>query len=155
MLNTILFFALLFLGGGVILFLICLNSALRKLRQWRTLASLPTDLLPAGSEPPKVRILAFSNAGCRQCRVLQAPVLRRVKEAHEDEVTITDVQAASSPELVERFQVTTFPTTAVFDASGRLYAINYGFANAQCLLSQVTSLLQATQTHEPRHTLSS
>ena len=154
MLDAILFFALLFLCSGVILFLICLNSTLRKLRQRRALASLPTDLFPGESEPPKVRILAFSTASCRQCRILQVPVLQRVKEVHEDEVTIIDVQAASSPELVERFQVTTFPTTAVFDASGRLYAINYGFANAQCLLSQVTSLLQSSQAHEPRHTLS-
>jgi thioredoxin-related protein len=155
MLTTVLFFALLLLGSSVILFLVCLNSTLRKLRQRRALASLPTDLFPVESESSQVRILAFSTASCRQCRVLQAPVLQRVKEVHEDEVTIIDVQAASSPELVERFQVATFPTTAVFDASGRLYAINYGFANAQCLLSQVTNLLQSSQTHEPRHTLSS
>lgn len=155
MLDAILFFGLLFLGSGFIFSLICLHTIIRKLRQRRTFVSLPKNLLATESEPPKVRILAFSTASCRQCRLLQAPVLLRVKEAHEDEVTIIDVQAASSPELVERFQVTAFPSTALFDAAGRLYAINYGFANAQCLLNQVANLLQSSEEHEPRHTLSS
>ncbi|HEY4387829.1 MAG TPA: hypothetical protein VGN34_25545, partial [Ktedonobacteraceae bacterium] len=80
MLDTILFFGLLLLCSVFVLVLICLNNILHKLRQRRTLASLPENLLSTESEPPKVRILAFSTASCRQCRLLQAPVLQRVKE---------------------------------------------------------------------------
>ncbi len=149
MLDTILLFGLLLLSSSVLLLFIYISKYISRIQGRRAIALLPQDLLPKeggkSSEQARVRILAFSTITCRQCRLLQTPVLQRVKEAHEDEVAIVPILASSSPELVERFQVNAFPTTALFDSSGRLYAINYGFANAQCLLKQVEDLLQSSQ----------
>jgi thioredoxin-related protein len=152
MLDTVLLFGLLLLGSSMLFFIIYIGKYISKRGQRRDFATLPESLLSEEqarlNKQAKVSILAFSTATCRQCRLLQTPVLQRVKEAHENEVAIIHIMATSSPELVERFRVDTFPTTALFDASGRLYAINYGFANAQCLLKQVGELLQSQKESE-------
>ena len=88
-----------------------------------------TDTLPA-----RVRILAFSSEDCRQCHTLQAPVLRRVKEAYGNILTIIEIDATTSPELTTRYHVLTLPTTVLLDVKGRPHAVNYGFTNAQSLL---------------------
>jgi thioredoxin-related protein len=89
----------------------------------------------------RVRILAFSNEDDRQCRILQAPVLRRVVEAKGDVVSVINIDASNSPELTQRYHVLTVPTTVLLDARGKTYAVNYGFTNAQSLLKQVDEIL--------------
>jgi len=90
-----------------------------------------------------VRILAFSSDDCRQCHTLQTPALQRVMEARASRVGVEQIDAPSSPELTERYQVLTVPTTVVLDAGGRVQAVNYGFANTQRLLEQVDAVLGA------------
>jgi thioredoxin-like negative regulator of GroEL len=89
----------------------------------------------------QIRILTFSSADCRQCHQLQTPALRRVKEARGTSVAIIDIDAPSSPDLTQRYQVLTVPTTVVLDAAGKAHAVNYGFASAQRLLTQVDEIL--------------
>jgi hypothetical protein len=91
--------------------------------------------------PARVRILAFASEDCHQCHILQAPVLRRVKEAHGDIVTIIDIDASNTPELTSRYHVLTVPTTVLLDVKGKAHAVNYGFTNAQSLLKQVDEIL--------------
>ena len=88
-----------------------------------------------------ISILAFSSEDCRQCHQLQAPALKRVVEARGELVSVIEVDAPTSPELTERYQVLTVPTTIVLDATGKAHAVNYGFANVKRLLEQVDSLL--------------
>jgi hypothetical protein len=88
-----------------------------------------------------VRILAFSSADCHQCHQLQTPALQRVTEARKYKVGVEEIDAPSSPELTQRYQVLTLPTTVVLDAAGRVHAVNYGFANTQRLLEQVDGVL--------------
>ncbi len=88
-----------------------------------------------------IRILAFSSADCKQCHQLQAPALQRVQQIHGEKVTVVEVDAVHSPELVQRYHVLTVPTTVVLDASGQAQAVNYGFANTQRLLDQVDVVL--------------
>jgi len=90
---------------------------------------------------PLVRILAFSSANCHQCHQLQAPALKRVLEARGTDVSVVDVDAPDEPELAQRYQVLTVPTTVVLDAKGRAHAVNYGFANTLKLLEQVDEVL--------------
>ena len=90
---------------------------------------------------PLVRILAFSSANCHQCHQLQAPALKRVLEARGTDVSVVDVDAPDEPELAQRYQVLTVPTTVVLDAKGRAHAVNYGFANTGKLLEQVDEVL--------------
>lgn len=99
-----------------------------------------------GTTDAPVRILAFSSADCTQCHRLQRPALRRVQDAlGETTVEVVEIDGPSSPELTKRYNVLTVPTTVVLDATGRARAINYGFANAQKLLSQVDKVLAGMQ----------
>ena len=88
-----------------------------------------------------VRILAFSSADCHQCHTMQTPALQRVTEARTYQVSVEEIDAPGSPELTQRYQVLTVPTTVVLDASGRVRAVNYGFASTQRLLDQVDEVL--------------
>jgi hypothetical protein len=90
-----------------------------------------------------VRILAFSSADCHQCHTLQTPALQRVTEARKYQVSVEEIDAPGSPDLTQRYQVLTVPTTVVLDATGRVHAVNYGFANTQRLLEQVDGVLSA------------
>jgi hypothetical protein len=90
-----------------------------------------------------VRILAFSSEDCYQCHKFQAPALQRVTEARKYQVSVEEIDAPSYPELTQRYQVLTVPTTVVLDAGGRVHAVNYGFANTQRLLEQVDGVLSA------------
>jgi len=125
----------------------------RRYVEWRrsfALAALPANPVDSltlfaqqrtGTAP--VHILAFSSDDCRQCHQFQEPALRRVSEARPHSVSVEEIDAPSSPELTERYQVLTVPTTVILDAAGRVQAINYGFANTQRLLEQVDSTLAA------------
>jgi hypothetical protein len=57
---------------------------------------------------------------------------------------VVDVDAPDEPELTQRYQVLTVPTTVVLDAMGRARAVNYGFANSAKLLEQVDEVLAQT-----------
>ncbi|GLV58066.1 hypothetical protein KDH_49000 [Dictyobacter sp. S3.2.2.5] len=106
--------------------------------------SASEDVVESTSNPPvavRVRILAFGSEEDRQCRILQAPVLRRVVEAKGNVVSVMNVDIADSPELAQRYHVLTVPTTVLLDANGKTYAVNYGFTNAQSLIKQVDEIL--------------
>ena len=93
------------------------------------------------TSPARVRILAFASEDCHQCHRLQVPVLRRVKEAHGDVVTVIEIDASNSPALTSYYHVLTVPTTVLLDVKGKAHAVNYGFTNAQSLLKQVDEIL--------------
>ncbi len=105
-----------------------------------SLSNLPADADAIGSLGP-VRILAFSSDDCRQCHTLQAPALQRVLAARGERLQVTEVDAPSEQALVEQYRVLTLPTTVVLDATGRVHAVNYGFANTEQLLKQVDTVL--------------
>jgi phosphoribosylanthranilate isomerase len=90
----------------------------------------------------RVCILAFSTPNCVQCHRLQAPALQRVLEARGEAVAIVDIDASTSPELAQRYQVLTVPTTVVLDATGQAHTVNYGFANTKRLLEQVDEVIE-------------
>jgi thioredoxin-like negative regulator of GroEL len=115
-------------------------------RQRALSASLPDTLSSVintdnTTNKAHVRILAFSTLDCQQCHRLQAPALQRVLEARGDTVAIVDIDATTSPEVAQRYQVLTVPTTVVLDATGQAHAVNYGFANTKRLLEQVDAVL--------------
>ena len=115
-------------------------------RQRALSASLPDTLSSVintdnTTNKAHVRILAFSTLDCQQCHRLQAPALQRVLEARGDTVAIVDIDATTSPELAQRYQVLTVPTTVILDATGQAHAVNYGFANTKRLLEQVDAVL--------------
>ena len=119
-----------------------------EVRRRQALAAAPPGIFSEISDGevqsrPLVRILAFSSAKCHQCHQLQAPALKRVLEARGTDVSVVDVDAPGEPELAQRYQVLTVPTTVVLDAKGRAHAVNYGFANTVKLLEQVDEVVSA------------
>lgn len=88
-----------------------------------------------------VRVLAFSSEDCKQCHQLQAPALQRVRQQHGDTVAVIEIDAVTSPALAQQYHILTVPSTVILDATGRAYAVNYGFANTQKLLQQVEAVL--------------
>ena len=136
---------LVILGGVsfVALLLVWFGRRFVEQRRQRVLDATPvtTQQEPDVSTKAHISILAFSSDDCRQCHQLQAPALKRVVEARGELVSIVEIDAPSSPELTERYQVLTVPTTVVLDSTGKAHAVNYGFANAKRLLQQVDSVL--------------
>lgn len=117
-------------------------------RRQQVLAAAPARDLPATSteDAAPVRILVFSSDDCAQCHRLQAPAIQKVLAARGTSVAIVEVDAPSSPEMTERYQILTLPSTAILDASGKTHALNYGFANSTKLLRQIDDVLAAAQT---------
>ena len=135
---------------GIVLALAAIIGAAVGLARWRierrqrhVLSSAPALDLPAGgrNDAAPVRILAFSSDDCAQCHRLQAPAIQRVLAARGSSVAVTEVDAPTSPELTERYQILTLPSTVVLDAAGKAHMVNYGFADSAKLLHQVDSLL--------------
>lgn len=89
------------------------------------------------------RILAFSSPYCSPCHTLQEPALRRVAERLGPAVAIETVDATEHPDLAARYRVMTLPATVVFDDAGHPAAVNYGYAAAEKLLTQVTAATAA------------
>jgi hypothetical protein len=133
--------------GLLIWLLVVFGRRLVDARRQRALAATPPDTLSGivkayeGADVAQVRILAFSSPDCRQCHQLQQPALQRVLEARGKSVSVIDIDAPSSPELTQLYQVLTVPTTVILDAEGYAHAVNYGFANTQRLLEQVDQAL--------------
>ena len=112
-------------------------------RRRRVLTSTPALELPEAGQrdAAPVRILVFSSDDCAQCHRLQAPAIQRVLAARGSSIAVTEVDAPTSPELTERYQILTLPSTVVLDTAGKAQTINYGFADSTKLLRQVDSLL--------------
>src|SRR5579875_138176 len=115
----------------------------------KALAAAPLDV-PAqpgenaphsGAGASRVHILAFSTADCRQCHQLQMPALQRVVAARGESVRVTEVDASTEQQLVQTYHVLTVPSTVVLDTTGKVQAVNYGFANTRRLLEQVDQAL--------------
>jgi phosphoribosylanthranilate isomerase len=140
-------FSILLLVGVAAWLSVTFGKRLVDVRRQRALsASLPDTLSSVintdnTTDKAYVRILAFSTPDCKQCHRLQAPALQRVLEARGESVAIVDIDATTSPELAQRYQVLTVPTTVVLDATGQAHTVNYGFANTKRLLEQVDAVL--------------
>jgi thioredoxin-like negative regulator of GroEL len=103
--------------------------------------ALTAQPLAASAATSAVRILAFSTPDCTQCHTMQTPVLHRVLAARGEAVNVEEIDALDTPELAQRYHIMTVPTTVVLDAAGKARAVNYGFANAQRLLTQIDAIL--------------
>ncbi|GAC1651794.1 MAG: thioredoxin family protein [Ktedonobacteraceae bacterium] len=137
--------AILALLSVIALLLVWFGRRFVEQRRQRVLAVTPTLQHHANvATNAQISILVFSSEDCRQCHQLQAPALRRVVDARGELISIVEVDAPTSPELTERYQVLTVPTTIILDAAGKAHAVNYGFANAKRLLEQVDSVLATT-----------
>jgi thioredoxin 1 len=137
---------LLFLLGIVVWLLILLGGRFVNNQRRHALSAAPPSALSGigtgeTATNTAVRILSFSSPDCHQCKRLQTPALERVLEARREGVTVIKVDAATEHDLVQTYRVLTVPSTVILDTEGRAHAINYGFANTDCLLTQIDEIL--------------
>lgn len=104
------------------------------------LAAAPLSDQSRAKRPDHIRILAFSSATCTQCHTLQQPALRTLQERLGSQIEIQEIDAPSSPELVQRYHILTVPSTVLLNAAGEACAVNYGFTNAGKLQAQIEAL---------------
>lgn len=111
--------------------------ARRRLRRSR---ALPTDEIwkALGTAPDgRPAVVAFSTPSCAACHTAQRPALGQLESRARGAVRVLEVDAAARPEVARKFGVLTVPTTAILDPSGRLTALNNGFAPLSRLAEQV------------------
>ncbi len=89
----------------------------------------------------RVQIVAFSSEDSKECRQLQAPVLRRVVEAKGSAVFVTTIDILQSPDIAARYDIHSVPATVLLDASGTIHSVNRTFTNAHTLIKQVDEIL--------------
>jgi thioredoxin-like negative regulator of GroEL len=82
-------------------------------------------------------VVAFSTPSCAACHTAQRPALAQLESRAQGAVRVLEVDAAARPEVARKFGVLTVPTTAILDPSGRLTALNNGFAPLSRLAEQV------------------
>jgi thioredoxin-like negative regulator of GroEL len=88
-------------------------------------------------------VVAFSTPSCAACHTAQKPALAQLESRAEGAVRVLEVDAADRPEVARQFGVLTVPTTAILDPTGRLIAINSGFAPTARLAAQLGVKLSA------------
>ena len=89
-------------------------------------------LLATGRPASEPYILYFTGDGCTVCKTHQEPALAKLAD-----VRVQRVDALAEPELAERFQVYTLPTTIVMAPDGKPLHVNYGYAPAPKLARQL------------------
>jgi len=93
----------------------------------------PSPLLPPG----RPLVLAFTSTDCVTCQAAQRPALAELAARVGDSVQIREIDVLADRETARAFGVFSVPSTAVLDATGRVVALNIGFASADRLLAQL------------------
>ncbi|GAC1334188.1 MAG: hypothetical protein NVSMB17_15530 [Candidatus Dormibacteria bacterium] len=106
------------------------------LRRRRVLGGGPEPGLAGGRRT----LVFFTGEHCSVCRHRQKPAIERLKVELGEELRVVEVDAASEPGLVRRFNVLSLPTTVLLAPDGRVGAVNYGFAPGEQLRAQVAGL---------------
>jgi thioredoxin-like negative regulator of GroEL len=132
----------LFLLAGVVLAVSLLVVAARLLSRSRLsrARSLPGEEIwqALGTAPDgRPAVVAFSTPSCAACHTAQRPALAQLESRAGGTVRVIEVDAAERPEVARKFGVLTVPTTAILDTSGRVTAMNNGFAPSARLAEQV------------------
>ncbi len=92
-----------------------------------------------GAAPDGRRTLVtFSTPSCAACHTAQAPAVQVAEaELGPSTVRIIKIDAARQPEVARAFGVLTVPSTIVLAPTGRVVAVNQGFAPSGRLVEQL------------------
>jgi thiol-disulfide isomerase/thioredoxin len=107
----------------------------------RRLMAVPGALLldQLGASPDgRSSLVTFSTPSCAACHTAQAPAVSDVEQhLGTQPVRVVRVDAANQPALADAFGIMTVPSTVILDPSGRVTAVNHGFAPSQKLVQQL------------------
>jgi len=83
-------------------------------------------------------VVTFSTPSCAACHTAQAPAVIAVEaRLGPAAVRVIKIDAAQQPEVARAFGVLTVPSTIVLAPSGRVVAVNQGFAPSGRLVEQL------------------
>lgn len=83
-------------------------------------------------------VVTFSTQSCAACHTAQAPAVQELeRQIGADRIRVVSIDAAHQPDIARAFGVLTVPSSVVLDPSGKVQAINHGFAPATKLLRQL------------------
>jgi thioredoxin-like negative regulator of GroEL len=83
-------------------------------------------------------LVSFSTPSCAACHTAQAPAITTAEaQLGSSTVRVIRVDAARRPEVARAFGVLTVPSTIVLAATGRVVAVNQGFAPSGRLIEQL------------------
>jgi thioredoxin 1 len=97
-------------------------------------------LLERLGAPPDGRptLVTFSTPSCAACHTAQAPAVILVEQQlGPAQLRVVRIDAARQPEVAQTFGIMTVPSTVVLDPTGRVAAVNHGFAPTQQLVRQL------------------
>lgn len=107
-------------------------AAAGRVRSWRARRALAASRPAPAQVAEEPYILYFTGKGCTVCRTHQEPALSRLGV-----VRVERVDAIQNPALARQYRVYTLPTTIVMSGSGAPLEVNYGYAPAARLRSQL------------------
>jgi thioredoxin-like negative regulator of GroEL len=134
---------LLLLALAALLFAsIVLVKGWTRARKRRLLAQTPEPLWASLGMQPDGRptLVAFSTPSCAACHTAQTPVVRLVEqEIGPASLRVVSVDLTRQPAVARAFGVLTVPSTVVLGSTGRVLAVNHGFAPSDRLSAQLSA----------------
>jgi thioredoxin-like negative regulator of GroEL len=107
-----------------------LTAMAARLTTWQARRRAVEEVGTSAGEP---YILYFTTAACSICRTHQEPALRKLA------ATVKKVDAIAEAELARRYSIYTVPSTVVVRRDGTTADVNYGYAPADKLRSQLAA----------------
>jgi thioredoxin-like negative regulator of GroEL len=86
-------------------------------------------------------LVAFHTETCAPCRLQQNPAIDEVQRQYGRRLAVRHVDVGEEREVAGALGVWTVPTTLLFDARGRIRAVNDSLALAPQLRRQVAEVL--------------
>jgi thiol-disulfide isomerase/thioredoxin len=121
---------------------VLLTRAWVGIRTRRVMAAPPSRLLQAlqAEADGRPSLITFSTPSCAACHTAQHPAADAVaRELGTERVRVVHVDASTQSDIAHAFGVLTVPSSVILDATGRITAINHGFAPSRQLLEQLQS----------------
>jgi thiol-disulfide isomerase/thioredoxin len=139
-----LFWALLILSTGILVFRLINHWLLRRARR--------AQFMLPGFRTGKPAILYFTTPECVPCKTLQRPALQRVRDQLGETLQVIEINAYDYPQLADQWGVFSIPTTFVLDAQGHPHFVNRGVARAEQLLHQIAQVSHEREGDAPELT---
>ncbi|MEP7286601.1 MAG: thioredoxin family protein [Chloroflexota bacterium] len=92
------------------------------------------------SQPGSYRILYFTTPTCSVCKTVQSPALQSLQSQFGGDLEVITVDSTEQPDLADRWQVMTVPTTFILDRNNTPRICNNGLANREKLIKQLAEI---------------
>lgn len=135
-----LFWALLILSTGILVFRLINHWLLRRARR--------AQFMLLGFRTGKPAILYFTTPECVPCKTLQRPALQRVRDQLGETLQVIEINAYDYPQLADQWGVFSIPTTFVLDARATpILSTAAWHGQSNCFTKSPRSVTNARETH--------